>query len=70
MASTSNATELEAVPLPQELQTLTALLDDNILAFAVGDKAIEDAALIAAKYLFDLGEFTFLRRDNKLPAHI
>jgi U3 small nucleolar RNA-associated protein MPP10 len=59
MPSNSTGPEPEAAPLPQDLQAVTARLDDNIHALAAGDKAIEDGALAATKYLFDLGTHVF-----------
>ena len=43
---------------PEELQALTTLLDQNIIAYAAGDKAIGQSALSATKCLFDLGTST------------
>ncbi|KAH8120364.1 U3 small nucleolar ribonucleoprotein complex, subunit Mpp10 [Phellopilus nigrolimitatus] len=50
----SSETEDETVQLPSELSHLTTLINDKPEAFASGEKAIQDAALAAAKYIFDL----------------
>ena len=47
--------------LPTELNRLVSLIDEKPEAFASGDKDIQDAALAAAKYIFDLSELFRLR---------
>lgn len=42
--------------LPAELNRLVSLIDEKPEAFGSGDEDIQDAALAAAKYIFDLGE--------------
>ena len=52
------AVEEDSVQLPPELDKLTNLVEERIENFAIGDKDLQDAALGAAKYIFDLSEFT------------
>ena len=52
------AVEEDSVQLPPELDKLTNLVEERIENFAIGDKDLQDAALGAAKYIFDLSAFT------------
>ncbi|KAL5534201.1 hypothetical protein ACEPAG_663 [Sanghuangporus baumii] len=51
MSAENVSTENE---LPVELSRLVSLIDEKPEAFASGDRDIQDAALTAAKYIFDL----------------
>ena len=42
---------------PTELSKLSAVIDEKPESFASGDDAIREAALHAAKFIFDLSEF-------------
>ena len=57
--------ESEAILLPSELAKLSSLLDEKPETFATGDKEIEEAALAAAKYIFDLSELRLLPCNNE-----
>lgn len=54
--------ESEVVMLPMELSKLSSLLDRKPESFSTGDKEIEEAALAAAKYIFDLSKSSPLPR--------
>lgn len=44
----------EGLPVPPELDEVTNQLDERIYSLAYGNEDIQDAALLAAKYIFDL----------------
>lgn len=50
------ASDTGAESAPKECSALSSLLDDHIERFLTGDKDVQDAALKAAKYIFDLGD--------------
>ncbi|CAL1715634.1 unnamed protein product [Somion occarium] len=52
--TSSQNNDLDDVPLPVELQSLSIRLEDSPEALATGDKDLQVAALQAAKYVFDL----------------
>ena len=49
--------DTETFELPSELSKLSSLLEEKPESLASGDKEIEEAALAAAKYIFDLSKF-------------
>ena len=53
MTATNSNNDAE---LPAELGRLASLIDEKPEAYATGDKDIQDAALAAAKYIFDMSE--------------
>ena len=42
--------------LPSELSNLNSLINEKVEAFALGDHNLENAALQATKYIFDLSK--------------
>lgn len=51
----TNETDISKdVVLPPDLQTLSALLDESPESLAIGNSAIQTAALNATKHIFDL----------------
>ena len=59
MAAANGSGETE---LPIELGHLASLIDEKPEAYASGDKDIQDAALAAAKYIFDMSELYPFRK--------
>ena len=52
--SVTSDSERDEIVLPKELSSLSSAIEANPESFATGDKDIQDAALAAAKYIFDL----------------
>ena len=53
----SGATQDDGITLPSQLGRLASLIEKKPESFATGDEDIRDAALFAAKYVFDLSKF-------------
>lgn len=49
----------EVLQIPLELSNLTTLVEERIENFAIGDKDLQDAALNATKFIFDLSTLYF-----------
>lgn len=47
----------QSVSLPLPLQVLTTFIDERVESLAAENSELQDLALRAAKYVFDLGEF-------------
>jgi len=47
----------QSVSLPLPLQVLTTFIDKQVESLAAENSELQDLALRAAKYVFDLGEF-------------
>lgn len=47
----------EALPVPRELDNVTNLLDEHLDSLAYGSSLIQNAALQAAKHIFDTCTF-------------
>ncbi|KAI0067694.1 Mpp10-domain-containing protein [Artomyces pyxidatus] len=58
--------EVLDIPLPPEFQLLSSLLDDHPESFAAGSKDIQEAALRATEYVFNLA----LQSEAQSQSHI
>ncbi|THH06925.1 hypothetical protein EW145_g3748 [Phellinidium pouzarii] len=62
----SSETDPKTNQLPLELRRLSLLIDERPEKFASGDEDIQEAALIAAKYIFDLT----LKVESRAQPHL